>query len=138
MGPGSWGTAGSVGPPREGFWEQAKATRAPTEARRGGTRGGLTRPRRQGEPEKGQLAGYASAEASPHPIPGDPAVLRVPKALPNPLFQGLRPPGSPVRALSGLPKALSRRVPGLLLPAPVPRAPAVHLAAGAAWTRHLR
>lgn len=56
MGRGSRGRAGSVGPRGRGSGRGPRATRAPTEARRGGTRGGLTQPSRQGEPEKGQLA----------------------------------------------------------------------------------
>jgi hypothetical protein len=48
----------------------AKGTGAPTEARRGGPRGGVAQPRRQGEPEKGQLPVQPALRLSPHPAPG--------------------------------------------------------------------
>lgn len=67
----------------------------------------------------------------------------VPKSSRNPLvgFSALRQP-SRVPCSLRLLLAQSPQPPGpwlgLLLPAPVPVAPAVHLVAGAAWTRHLR
>ena len=114
----------------------------PTEARRGGTRGGLVQPSRQGELVKGQLAVWAALRPQPHPAPGHRTVPLLPQALPNPLLRGPRLPGGPTQGPRPvrLPLAQGSRhpSPGLLLPAPVPVAPAVHLVAGAAWTQHLR
>lgn len=58
MGRGSWGLrwkGGLVGPTQRGSGHGPRGAEAPTKARRGGPRGGVAQPRRQGEPEKGQL-----------------------------------------------------------------------------------
>lgn len=120
-------------------WVRAKGTGALSEARRGGPKGGVAQPRRQGEPELGQLSlslagGLRCTLLAAPPTAGERERLLKPSVVGvavgrGPCLELVRRDAS---ARSG---AHSR---GLLLPAPVPVAPAVHLAAGAARTRHLR
>lgn len=128
----SEGSASSQG----GVWVRAKGTGAPTKARRGGPKGGEAQPGRQGEPELGQLP-LSPPRGFGCTLLAAPQTARESSRLLEPSPAGVSAWRGP--CLEGtLLLTQGAHSLGLLLPATVPVAPAVHLAAGAARTRHLR
>lgn len=134
--------AGSVGPTGSGSGHRPRGAEAPLRLEGAGLGAGWPSPDARGSRRRGSSQpSRAKASAAPQsPLPHRPARPRV-SAEPSrgdPGPQGALQSPSSVGLLLAWGPQLPSPGPGLLLPASVLVAPAVHLAAGAAWTRHLR